>query len=530
MEQAIAYIRVSDQRQADEGSSLSTQEKQVIAFAVSQKYEIKKIFKEEGESAKTDLRPCLQEMLQYCKQNRGKFSVLIFPKIDRLARKSHDYSNLKLELGHLGIRLESVGERIDDSPVGRLTESLMASIAQFDNEVRAERCKGGMLEAVSQGRWVWKAPMGYQNIRFNGKGTIEPKQPEAELVQRAFSMLASGNFGLDHIRRWLEQSGLRVSRPMMYKLLTNPIYIGQIRAFGQVFEASSPFIPLVSNEMFVKAGSAMRHRSKPIQYRRNRADFPLRGTIRCKCGHFMTSYWATGKTAKFAYYRCMQCKRANHPRKRVEEEFLCELNHYKLPSGVWDRISGAIVRIHQQGKDLQVNSRESGQAKITKLLDLQKAIALKNATGVIPDDIAKAHILDMSKQIEEITVSLPEESHIQDPTQVLQFGKMLLDNLGNIWSQLPLQKQKDFLRFMFPKGVLYVDREGFRTLEYPLLEQFKGIPNDSNSSLVDPNVEISNSLITWLVHLDQCIDAKSVISSWTDPSISHVESEQGWLV
>ena len=50
---AVAYTRVSSQRQVDEGNSLEVQEKHILEHAEKNNIEIMKFFVEEGESAKT---------------------------------------------------------------------------------------------------------------------------------------------------------------------------------------------------------------------------------------------------------------------------------------------------------------------------------------------------------------------------------------------------------------------------------------------------------------------------------------------
>ena len=55
-------------------------------------------------------------------------------------------------------------------------KNIIANVAQFDNDVRTERSVGGMKEAVREGRYVWPAPIGYKNIRSNGKAT-RPGRP-----------------------------------------------------------------------------------------------------------------------------------------------------------------------------------------------------------------------------------------------------------------------------------------------------------------------------------------------------------------
>lgn len=509
MEKAIAYIRVSDQRQADDGSSLSTQEKQVTTYALSQGYIFHKLFREEGESAKTDLRPKLQEMLQYCQGNPRQVDVLIVPKIDRLARNAHDYANLKLQLRRFGVRLESVGERIEDSPVGRFTESIMASVAQFDNEVRSERCKGGMVEAASQGRWVWRAPMGFQNVRPNGKGTIEPHPVHADLIRKAFGMLAEGHQGPERVRRWLEECGLKVSRPMLYKLFSNPAYIGKIRAFGKTFTASPPFVPLVSEETFYRAQAAIRRRAIKEQWKRDADEFPLRGTIKCECGSSMTAQWSKGKTKIYPYYRCLQCSHSSIPMATIDADFATELACFNVPPALWTRIYQSVARQDDEDRAHHKSAQNSVQERILELIELQKALALKNAKGIIPDDIAQSQIEDLSSQIADISSRIPEADSVSNRASLIEFAADAVCDLRKLWNVVGIQKKKDLLRYIYPHGIQYSREMGFQTHDYQLLEQIKSELRDLISTLVDPNALVSNSLCEWYCGLSAILAAES---------------------
>jgi site-specific DNA recombinase len=501
MERAIAYIRVSDPRQADDGSSLNTQEKQVRAQASQQGYELVHVFKEEGESAKTDQRPELQRLVAFCKERRGKIDVLIVPKIDRLARNAYDYANLKLTFGRYGVRLESVGERIEDTPVGRFTESIMASVAQFDNEVRAERSKGGMIEAVSQGRWVWKAPKGYRNVRHEGKGTIEPKPGEAELVAQAFKMLASRRQNPARVHTWLAEMGLPISRPAFYSLIGNSIYIGKIEAFGHTFDACPPFVPLVTPATFYGAKKALRAVRAPLSYQCDREEFPLRGTLRCSCGAFLTACFSRGKTKTYGYYRCMRCRGANYRSDQVHDQWLRELLCYRPAPGVWPKIEARLRETVEASRSAEASRRKELEAKVDRLRAVQKGIALKNAEGIVPDDVAKAQLEDLGRQIQDVLARGVTEPLEMDVEHLLRFAQRLLDNLGDHWAAWPLQRKKDLLRFMFPSGVTYIAGRGIRTLDNPLLEQIKGEVGGNKSSLVDHDVRFYNSLHRWIREL-----------------------------
>lgn len=60
-------------------------------------------------------------------------------------------------LQKLGIVLRSVTEQIDDTSQGRFTENILAAVAQLDNDVKSERTKVGMRDALKRGRWTFQA-------------------------------------------------------------------------------------------------------------------------------------------------------------------------------------------------------------------------------------------------------------------------------------------------------------------------------------------------------------------------------------
>lgn len=504
MLRAIAYIRVSDQRQVEDGSSLTTQEKQVITYAASKDYTLLRVFTEEGESAKTDQRPKLRELLAYCKDRRNAVHVLIVPKIDRLARNAHDYASLKRQLSAWGIQLESIGERIEDTPVGRFTESIMASVAQLDNEIRAERSKGGMVEAVSQGRWVWQAPKGYRNIRFEGKGTIEPFPAESRPIQQAFEMLAKRKMAPLQVHDFLKASGLALSTSSFYTLMRNPVYIGKIRAFGGVYSAVPPFVPLVSPETFYKAGACIRAAMQPKSYTKHREEFPLRGTLICsQCGRFYTSYWSKGKRLRYAYYGCKGCKRRIYSASRIHADFAKELEHYKPLEENWLLIEESLIEYDREHRKLTTTIRKKGKQSAEELVKLQESIALKNAAGVIPDKVAKKKIAELEIEIEDTFASLPMSGKLRDLHDILSFAKAFFSNLGQSWESMSLELKKDLQRFLFPSGIIHNGNDGCRTPENSFSEQLKSFLHNPNYGLVDLNPDFMNTFLDGMERLSK---------------------------
>ncbi len=190
---AVIYVRVSDQRQA-ENLSLATQLRTCEEYCRRQGFEVLERFKEQGESAKTADRTELQKLLQYCRTHKGKVQFVVVFNLTRFAREKYDHFALRAHLKSLGISLRSATEPIDDTATGKLMEGVLAAFAQFDNDCRSDRTRAGMRAALELGRWTFLAPIGYLNApRAMGKSLMADPE-RAPLVRRAFEEYATGRF------------------------------------------------------------------------------------------------------------------------------------------------------------------------------------------------------------------------------------------------------------------------------------------------------------------------------------------------
>lgn len=458
---------------------------------------LRAIFVEEGESAKTDARPQLARMLQFCKAS-DTVDILIVPKIDRLARNAFDYAKIKLALESCGVKIESVGERIEDSPVGRFTETILASAAQFENEVRAERSKGGMIEAVSTGRWVWRAPRGYRNVRVDGKGTIEPRPDEADLIVEAFRRLATGTYSPTDVHRWLQEQGFALTRSAFYRLIRNPVYIGEMHVFDDVFHAVDPFVQLVSRGTFERARLALATSARPTRHARLRDDFPLKGVLFCVCGQQLTACWSRGRNRSYAYYRCMKCQGVNISVESVHSELELVLARFRANPGVWERIQNLLLEWERGREERAKQSVAILRQEISSRESLIRSIALKNAGGIIPDDVAKDEIARLTGEIGAIQAQQPQGSSNAPVQSILDFAQEFLQDMRETWLKVSSNKKRQLLDYLFPAGLTYEKGTGFRTTECEPLELLSSPSSGKLFRLVDPNCELSNQLFNWL--------------------------------
>ena len=147
---AVIYARVSTKEQT-QNLSLPTQRRACEEYCRREGFDVAKVFMEEGESAKTADRTELQALLAYCRENKKKVQFVVVYNLSRFSRDARVHLALTGALAGWGITLRSVTEPIDDTPTGRFIETMIAGIAQLDNETKAERTKLGMRAALESG-------------------------------------------------------------------------------------------------------------------------------------------------------------------------------------------------------------------------------------------------------------------------------------------------------------------------------------------------------------------------------------------
>ena len=135
---ASIYIRVSTEDQAKEGYSLEVQREYLESFAKREKYEIFKVYCDDGISAYSTRREALQQLLKDAKNK--KFDFVLVYKIDRFSRNLKDLLNLVDELSSYGIGFKSATEPFDTTTsAGKLMFQQLGSFAEFERNRIAER-------------------------------------------------------------------------------------------------------------------------------------------------------------------------------------------------------------------------------------------------------------------------------------------------------------------------------------------------------------------------------------------------------
>jgi len=474
---AVIYCRVSSKEQVEEGNSLVTQERICREYASKKGYKIIDVYIEQGESAKTALRTELQKLMKFCTAKKNGVSAVIIYKIDRLSRNIDDYSQIRLLLKHYGVRIESTSEHFEDSPTGRFMENLIANVAQFDNDVRTERTINGMRDAVREGRYVWSAPLGYDNVRTAGKANITPNYL-APLVKQAFIEVAKHTDTLEGVRKKIVEKGLAhkngklYSKAQFYAMLKNQLYAGWINKFGERHKGL--FEPVVSQDLFdAVQGVLTLRRRRNLHYERENPDFPLRRFVMHPCGIKATGCWAQGRTKKYPYYRFRGVGKDAQVRKEtVENAFVKLFETIKLDDSKLAEFKNFVQKEIVEKNEKQNKDRQRLSKQIEDLKLQQRMIIQKNMNGVISDEILRQQLNYIDNDIRKSAIGLEEIPDVRkNLKEMVGFISEFVKNPATIWSKMSLKNKLKLQWFTFPQGIVY-ENGNCRTNEISIL--FKG--------------------------------------------------------
>jgi site-specific DNA recombinase len=215
-----------------EFNSLDAQREACEAYVASQRAEgwllVSDRYDDGGFSGGTLERPALKRLLADIEA--GRVDVVVVYKIDRLSRSLMDFSRLVEVFDRQNVTFVSVTQSFNTTTsMGRLTLNVLLSFAQFEREVIGERIRDKFAASRRKGMWMggW-APLGYE-VRDR---KLVVNEEDAKLVRSIFQrFLKSGSATI--LARQLIQEGVRnkygklIDKGILYKLLNNPVYIGQ---------------------------------------------------------------------------------------------------------------------------------------------------------------------------------------------------------------------------------------------------------------------------------------------------------------
>ena len=280
------YTRKSSEEGLDQDfNSLEAQREAGEAYIRSQAHEGWKLlsdrFDDGGFSGGNMDRPALARLMTMIRD--GQVDVIVIYKIDRLTRSLTDFARLAETFDKHGVSFVSVTQQFNTTTsMGRLMLNVLLSFAQFEREITGERIRDKIAASKKKGMWMGgPTPIGY-DVKDR---QLVINQGDAEIIQSIFGLyLEEGS--VPALLDRLERDGIRTverlsvkgnrtggrsfTRGHLYKLLSNPIYIGRIPHK----RASHPGMhqPIIDSIAWEKVQATLASNTQGERTRRRRAE------------------------------------------------------------------------------------------------------------------------------------------------------------------------------------------------------------------------------------------------------------------
>ena len=307
------YIRVSTEDQAREGFSLGEQEEKLRQLCKYKGFEVFKVYKDAGISAKNmKNRPQFQQMIEDMKN--GLINYIVAYKLDRVTRSVRDLEVLISTLEKYQCYLICDRDDVNTSTAnGRFFVRMLTVLSQLEIEIVSERTKFGLNGAIKAGHIPGKCPLGY--YRAPDK-TLKIDNTTKDIVLRIFELYLEGKSYqtianiinqekvlYPQVKKWIDSS--------VNRIINNKIYMGDYERYKNDNDKETEIYmdvvpPIITRAMWEEVQNQKETNQRA--YCRNRVYIFFQKLVCPTCGHIMTCKGTGGKKSKYMYYYCDTCK------------------------------------------------------------------------------------------------------------------------------------------------------------------------------------------------------------------------------
>ena len=496
---AVIAVRVSSDRQFQEGDSPEAQREQLVILADSLGAKVTKVFVFAESGAKVN-QP-MQEAIDYCADKRNNIQLFLIKSIDRFTRGGADfYGPLKRQLDAIGVNLIDKYGVISQQRVNTLEHLGIEyswsnySPSQKTEYLEAERAKDELRDILSRmigaevrytrlGYWMRQAPYGFTAEKIetrNGKRVIlKPHPIEAPFIQKLFELRATGikhdkeiidelnlmgfKTRLHYVRSKHDRSkiiGKRGGNPLdkdaMDLFLRNPIYAGiNNEKWTDGKPVRTVFDGLVSFETFnaanqgkvyiVESGNDITiEREVSPEHQRNKGiknpEFPYRRFIGCsKCGEPM--YGSASRGCNGTLYPAYHCNKGHYfrvPKDELESTVVEFIRCISLEPEQIDLITTAVMSEWER-REQRVEADVTQLDQQIKELETEAEATVRKLKMVESETAIKymeADLMSIEHKIHDINIAKEKKT-----TKTIDMGKIVgrvkyfLENLDKLLLQ-----------------------------------------------------------------------------------------------
>lgn len=463
MKKAILYIRVSTDEQADKGYSMRHQEEFLKKYCEMNSIQMVEVVKEDY-SAKTFLRPAFNILLAKLKNRKLKADFLIFTKWDRFSRNAPDAYAMISTLNKIGIEPQAIEQPLDLSiPENKIMLAFYLSAPEVENDRRALNTLVGMRRARKEGRWISTAPKGYDNaLDDNGKKVIVQNK-FAPILRWAFETLATGQFGVEEVRRLCIEKGFEFKKSQFYEYFKNPAYCGRIIIPAYKQEDEQIVIgnhePLVSETLFDQVQLALSGRRFKNTYKICvKDDLPLRGYLNCaKCGRKLCGSGSTGGSGiKHYYYHCKYPCKERVKAHEINDAFSNYISKFEYKASVQEMYELILQDVFKSKSGEKNANKQALQIEIEK----NKERLNKAQQMMLDGEMEMADYKEIKRNIEpKIETMLNQQLGFNlvevEYRSYLKKGLTAIQNLGYLFDNAPINGKQDIIRSTLKENAVF---------------------------------------------------------------------------
>ena len=510
---SIICCRVSSDRQVKDGHGLQSQEHRCLQYSESKGYIHEKTFDDDGISGAIEDRPALRAAFEHVEKNLDKKYVMIFDVLDRIARDVIVHWAIRNKIRAKGIKIESPNFKFEETPEGRLVETIIAAQSQYFRENNARQVRQKMQARLECGIYCFSAcPCGmeYKKTPEHGK-LLHLKEPEASVIKTALEDFASDkllrrtdvlNFCLENKERL---KGRKINFNFVRRILSEITYAGYIEYPKWDVKRRLGFHqPLIDIETYDKIQLKLQKSEKGITLR-DKIEFPLRRLVHCSaCGLKMTGSKVKGKRKYYMVYTCNNKKCTAKPKNiqkhTPEEGYISLLNKIAPESAIIDLTRAisldvwkkSIGEIKASEKVVESEIKAKGK-QIDTFIDLMSRTTSDVVRGKYESrvEMFEKEILAMKKQPMAENYLNCEDAI----SEVLHF----IGTPADYWQKSNLDGKFMVHNLIFTENPTFNLQNGFGTPEISLPFTIKGAFSDSASSMVDKGNFPWNTLLSTII-------------------------------
>ena len=211
------YVRVSTDRQADDGESPGTQQRIIEGYAMMNGLSLDSNFVERGVSGSKPLgeRPEGARLLRIVKAE----DVVITPKLDRMFRSALDALDILGQLKDRGVALHMIdlGGDVTGNGVSKLVFTILSAVAEAERDRIRERIRDVKADQRKRQRYLGGiVPFGW---RIGEDGTLVEVLEQQHAIQRIVELRQKG-LSLRAISASIAADGVKLSHEGVKNVLT----------------------------------------------------------------------------------------------------------------------------------------------------------------------------------------------------------------------------------------------------------------------------------------------------------------------